>query len=643
MRDGFVKVAAATPVIKLGNCKENAKEIIKLINQAEELGVKVLGFPELCLTGFSCGDLFLQDTLIKSAEKELLNIVEATRGLDVLSVVSLPVEVGFKLYLCAAVIQNGQLLGLVPKCNLVDYGGDCESRYFVPGTAAADFIEFADMEVTFAAKQIFRCSEYPALSVAVEICEDLWVPAAPSIRHACAGATVIVNPATSCEQAGKRKIRRDLVGALSARTHSAYVYASSGEGESTTDMCFSGHRIIADDGDIIAESDAYTAGLTVSEVDVNALCIERRQQTSYKAGDDGYIINEFSLESATEELPETVLTRHIAKKPFLPEEVQAKEEALNEYFDIQVHALMSRLSAINCKSAVIGISGGLDSTLAVLVTAEAFKKLGLDPAGIIAVTMPCFGTSKRTYNNAQVLVRELGIKLLEINIKDAVLKHFADIGQDPENHDVTFENAQARERTEILMDMANMHNGIVVGTGDLSELALGFATYNGDHMAMYGVNASVPKTVIREIVKNIALKSSSEALKDTLLDILGTPVSPELLPATAEGLSGQVTEDIVGPYELHDFFIYYMVHCGFTPAKIFRLAMTAFAGEYDKATILKWMKMFYRRFFAQQFKRSCMPDGPLAGPVSLSPRGAWHMPSDIRGTAWLEEIEALED
>ncbi len=640
MKDGFVKAAAITPVIKLGDCAYNADEIIRLIREAEAQHIRIACFPELCITGYTCGDLFLQDVLLESAKEQMIRIAKATEGLDVFAVVSLPLQVGTKIYICGVAVQNGRILGIVPKHFLPTYGEYYESRHFQAGAWNVRQINIGGEEVPFGMKLLFDNEEMQGLSIGIEICEDLWMPQPPSGSHVLAGATLILNLSASDELAGKRAYRRGLVSNQSARLVCGYVYADAGEGESTTDLCFSGHNLIAENGTLLAQSELFSNGMTVSEIDIGKLINERRRMTSYATGGADYTHVNFSFKHSSPD-EETELTRHFWRNPFVPEDENEKRAALNQVISIQAHGLMSRLRAIGCKSAVLGLSGGLDSTLALLVTVEAFKGLGLDTHGITAITMPCFGTSKRTYNNALILAEELGTELIEINIKDAVLGHFRDIGQDPEKVDVTFENAQARERTQILMDMANKNNGIVIGTGDLSELALGFATYNGDHMSMYGVNASVPKTLVRELVRFLALKSDSIRLRDTLLDVLDTPVSPELLPATAEGDTSQITEDIVGPYELHDFFLFYLIRYGFRPRKIFRIAHYAFSGAYDDATIIGWMRIFYKRFFAQQFKRSCLPDGPKVGSVALSPRGDWRMPSDIRATAWMAEIDEL--
>ena len=640
MKDGFIKAAAATPAIRLADCDYNADAIISVINEAEQQGVRILCFPEMCITGYTIGDLVLQDVLLDGALKALLKIASATRGLDVFCVVSLPVQVNSKLYICAAAVSNGRVLGIVPKHFLPCYAEYYESRHFMRGQREARYIRLGGEQVPFGMNIIFENTQMRDLKIAIEICEDLWMPQPPSGAHAVAGATVILNPSASDELAGKRTYRRELVKNQSARLVSGYIYADAGEGESTTDLCFSGHNLIVENGVILKESEMFSGGLTVSEIDIDRLVSERRRMTSYSSHLDGYERVPFSFESIRDELPETKLTRVFAANPFLPSDITERKKQLREVLEIQSWGLACRLKAIGCKKAVIGISGGLDSTLAVLVTEMAFKRLGLDREGIIAVTMPCFGTSTRTRENAGVLIRELGIRLVEINIRDAVSRHLEEIGHDGVTADVTFENAQARERTQILMDIANQNNGIVVGTGDLSELALGFATYNGDHMSMYGVNASVPKTLVRELVRFAGEESGNKILNDTLLDIIGTPVSPELLPSTDGGVS-QMTEDIVGPYELHDFFIFYMLRYGFNPEKIYRLANEAFKGRYDGATILKWEKQLYKRFFANQFKRSCLPDGPKTGSVALSPRGDWRMPSDVKGTMWLASLENM--
>lgn len=640
MKNGFIKVAAATPVIRLADCGYNADRIIELIREAEKKNVKILVFPELCMTGYTCGDLFLQDTLLEEAESELIRVAKATEGMDIFSVVSIPFRFNSKLYITACAIQDGKVLGIIPKHFLPNYAEYYDSRHFMSGAREIRYVDINGEQVPFGMNVLFANSEMKELVIGIEICEDLWMPQPPSSSHVVAGATLILNPSASDELAGKRETRRDLVKNQSSRLVCGYVYADAGEGESTTDLTFSGHNLIVENGDILNESELFSSGLLISEIDLAKLIGERSRMTSYSSHTEGYVRIGFSFRSLNGKLEKTELTRTIRKNPFMPAKESEYEEYLHEVLEIQAHGLMGRLKAINCRKAIIGISGGLDSTLALLVTVEAFKKLGLDTKGIIAVTMPCFGTSGRTHENALKLIEHLGATFKEIDIKQSVLKHFEDIGQDPEKHDVAFENAQARERTQVLMDMANMYGGIVIGTGDLSELALGFATYNGDHMSMYGVNGSVPKTMIRQIVKCEALASKDEVLRETLLDVVATPVSPELLPPK-QGEIAQITEDIVGPYELHDFFIFYLARYGFSPSKIYRLAREAFKDDYTPEVILKWLKSFYRRFFSQQYKRSCLPDGPKVGPVSLSPRGDWRMPSDVSSAAWLRELERL--
>lgn len=647
MRYGFVKVAAATPALRVADCSFNADRTIEVIKAAEEMDVKILALPELGLCGYTCGDLFLQDTMLESCLDELFRVTESTRGMDVLTTVGLPFVHNSKLYNVAAVIQNGQLLGLIPKHFLPNYAEFYESRHFMPGKQEAEYIDVRGHRVPFGMNILFRNEELKQLAVGVEICEDLWMPQPPSGSHVLAGATIIVNPSASDELAGKSIYRRDLVRNQSARLVCGYIYADAGEGESTTDLVFAGHNLIVENGTVLAESELFKNDMIVSEIDVTRIVNERRRMTSYSSKTDGYICVEYSYERVKRaqkkdsRLPVTALSRVIDRVPFIPEEPKLKARQFEEIMMIQAIGLKRRLEHIGSRCAVIGISGGLDSTLALLITKKAFDLCGFDTKNIFAVTMPCFGTSDRTYRNAQIMSRELGIELKEIDIKPAVLQHYRDIGQNPENHDLTFENAQARERTQILMDLAGMHGGIVVGTGDMSELALGWATYNGDHMSMYGVNASVPKTLVRGLVLHVAETTDNRALKEVLLDVLDTPVSPELLPAR-DGETVQITEDLVGPYELHDFFIYYVIRYGFTPEKIYHLACLAFEGRFDGKTIYKWLTTFYKRFFSQQFKRSCLPDGPKVGSVALSPRGDWRMPSDACRDIWLKNLETIE-
>ena len=641
MKHGFIKVAAATPEVKVADCIWNGEQTITLIEEAESLGVKVLVFPELGITGYTCGDLFLQDTLLDAAQKTMWKIAEATEGRDVFVFVGLPLQVRDKLYNVAAAIHNGELLGIIPKKYIPNYSEFYEARHFHTGPEETADIFIDGLLVPFGQNIIFTCEEL-GMTLAAEICEDLWTRIPPSNNHAMAGANVIVNLSASNEVVGKGNRRRNLVKGQSSQLLCAYVYACAGEGESTTDSVFGGHNMIAENGNILAEQ-RFVTGLCVSEIDVQKLRSERRRIGSFLTEErEDYTEIIFTYPSLGKELPETGLTRPVAKSPFVPADIARRKERAEEITMIQALGLKKRLRHTNCKSAVIGISGGLDSTLALLITCKAFDMLGLSRTGITSVTMPCFGTTDRTYNNAITLAKELGTTVREVNIAQSVRKHFEDIGHDETKHDVTYENSQARERTQVLMDIANQLGGMVIGTGDLSELALGWATYNGDHMSMYGVNADIPKTLVRYLVDYFAAEAGEPALEEVLLDILATPVSPELLPPT-DGEISQKTEDLVGPYELHDFFLYYMLRFGFAPKKIFRLAKHAFAGEYEDAVILKWLKTFYRRFFSQQFKRSCLPDGPKVGSVGVSPRGDLRMPSDACARLWLEELETLEN
>ncbi|MGB8454916.1 MAG: NAD(+) synthase [Anaerocolumna sp.] len=640
MKHGFVKVAAATPKIQVAGCKNNADKIIEIIGKAEENQVKVLVLPELCITGYTCGELFLQDTLLNSALEQLNRIVEFTLGKDVFVTLGIPICSEGKLYNTAAVIQNGQLLGFIPKKNLPNYSEFYEARYFNPGHEKVEYITVQGKKVPFGTNILFLCANLPALTIGIEICEDLWVPLPPSVKHAMAGATVILNPSASNETTGKDIYRLDLIKMQSARLVCGYLYADSGEGESTTDLVFAGHNLITENGMLLKQSKRFENEMIYSELDVQKLLNERRRMTTFTPTSfQEYEIIEFKYQMK-EVLPEIKLTRLIEKAPFVPGVKKDRDRRCEEIINIQAYGLKKRLEHTGFKCAVIGVSGGLDSTLALLVTCKAFDLLNLDRKGIITVTMPCFGTTDRTYRNALSLAGHLGTTLKEIPIQDAVLLHFKDIGQDKDKHDVTYENSQARERTQIIMDLSNKYNGLVIGTGDMSELALGWATYNGDHMSMYGINSSVPKTLVRFLVSFFAETAKEDQLRYVLFDILDTPVSPELLPPV-EGLISQKTEDIVGPYELHDFYMYYILRFGFTPAKIYRLAVTAFNGMYDNEIILKWLKVFYRRFFSQQFKRSCLPDGPKVGSVAVSPRGDLRMPSDASAALWLEDLENI--
>ncbi|GAA6384231.1 NAD(+) synthase [Lawsonibacter asaccharolyticus] len=640
MRDGFIKVAAGTPKIRVADCRYNAEQIFTMMREADKQGVKVLCLPELCLTGYTCGDLFLQDTLLCGAEEGLQTILEATRNLDMVTVLGLPVRCKWdnKLYNCAAVIQSGEILGLVPKTYLPNYGEFYEQRWFASGAGVETSVDLCGETVDMDAAGLFACETVPNLVLGVEICEDLWATEPPSARLARGGATVILNLSASNELVGKSGYRRNLVVGQSGRLVCGYVYADAGEGESTTDLVFTGHNMIAENGALLAER-RFATGLTISEIDVDRLAYERRRMTTFNGQRQADLWRtSFSLP-----LEETRLTRAVSPAPFVPADAEDRAERCNEILKIAALGLKKRLEHTGARTAVVGLSGGLDSTLAILITAVAMKLLDRPASDIIAVTMPCFGTTDRTRDNAVELAERLGATLKRIDIGSAVKVHFKDIGQSMEDHSVTFENGQARERTQVLMDIANQNGGLVIGTGDLSELALGWATYNGDHMSMYGVNAGIPKTLVRHLVAFVSDDKGSEdpRLSAVLDDILDTPVSPELLPAI-EGKISQKTEDLVGPYELHDFFLYYAIRWGFPPRKVFRLAEHALGRTYDRATILKWLNSFYRRFFTQQFKRSCLPDGPKVGSVTLSPRGDWRMPSDAVAALWLEELEGLE-
>ncbi len=639
MRDGFVKVAAGTPNIRVADCRYNAEQIFTLMREAGKQGVKVLCLPELCLTGYTCGDLFLQPTLLRGAEEGLATILEATRNLDLVTAVGLPVRNKWnnKLYNCAAVIQSGEILGLVPKRSLPNYGEFYEGRWFAPGAGVDARVELCGQEVSLCDHMLYACDSLPELVIGVELCEDLWAPEPPSAALAMGGATVILNLSASNELVGKAAYRRSLVAGQSGRLVCGYVYADAGEGESTTDLVFAGHNMIAENGVILAQR-RFASGLTVSELDVKRLTYERQRMNTYPAAAGREIWRtSFSLE-----LADTRLTRPVSPTPFVPQDESDRAERCNEILYIAALGLKKRLEHTGARTAVVGLSGGLDSTLAVLITALAMEMLDRPASDIIAVTMPCFGTTDRTKSNAVLLAERLGCTLRTIDIGRAVKVHFEDIGQSMADHDVTFENGQARERTQVLMDIANQTGGLVIGTGDLSELALGWCTYNGDHMSNYAVNAGIPKTLVRHLVSFISDDKEAEdpQLSGVLADILDTPVSPELLPAI-EGQIAQKTEDLVGPYELHDFYLYYAIRWGFSPRKVLRLAEQAMGKRYDRAVLLKWLKNFYRRFFSQQFKRSCLADGPKVGSVALSPRGDWRMPSDAAAALWLEELEGL--
>ena len=637
MKDGFISVACGSPDLRLADCHYNAEQTFTIMRAAEKAGVKVLVLPELGLTGYTCGDLFFQETLLRGAEEALATVLEATRNLEVVTAVGLPVRVNNKLYNCAAVIQKGEILGLVPKTHLPNYGEFYEKRQFAPAPEEDDYIALCGQEaVPFGAGQIFPCENLPELTLGFEICEDLWAPEPPSVCMAKAGATVIGNLSASNEVIGKDAYRRQLVTAQSARLLCGYLYASSGEGESTSDTVFGAHQLIGEHGALLGEK-RFEHGLLISEIDVQKLRCERRRTQVFSE-----IVERKNYKGFTLTVSDTKLTRYVAPMPFVPEGKEDRDERCREILLIASLGLKQRLRHTGAKTAVVGLSGGLDSTLAVLVTGLAMKMLDRPMTDIIAVTMPCFGTTDRTRNNAVILAERMGAVLKTVDISASVRSHFKDIGHDMDDHSVTFENAQARERTQVLMDIANRSGGLVIGTGDLSELALGWCTYNGDHMSMYAVNCSIPKTLVRYLVGYLARDNAEkdEALHDVLEDILATPVSPELLPAV-QGQISQRTEDLVGPYELHDFFLYYMLRWGFSPGKIYRLALYALGRQYSREVILKWLKVFYRRFFSQQFKRSCVPDGPKVGTVALSPRGDWRMPSDASWTLWQAELEKM--
>lgn len=632
MKDGFIKVAAATPKIKVADPAYNTEEILKIVDETEKNGASILVFSELTISGYTCGDLFLQQPLLTECKNQLLRIVKATENKSMLVVVGCPIVIKQKLYNCAVVISDGSILGIVPKTHLPNYSEFYELRHFTSGEGLEEDLWFGEEfgYVNVAVNQLFKCKEIPELVVACEICEDLWVPLPPSTYHAMAGATVICNPSASVETTTKESYRRSLVSNQSARLLAAYIYADAGEGESTQDVVYSGHHLICENGSVLAEAKRFTNEIIYADIDVQKLAAERRKMTSFPGGQtDDYFEQEFSLE-----VKENKITRTFPKAPFVPDNQDERDKRCDEILSLQSMGLKKRLEHTNCKHAVVGISGGLDSTLAVLVTARAFDLLDIPRENLICVTMPCFGTTDRTYQNAVSLIKELGATLKEVRIEKAVRQHFADIGHDENNHDVTYENSQARERTQILMDMANQYNGMVIGTGDMSELALGWATYNGDHMSMYAVNCSVPKTLVRYLVLYYAETTDNKKLSEVLMDVLDTPVSPELLPPV-DGVISQKTEDLVGPYELHDFFLYYMVRFGFPKSKLYRMAKLTFDGVYDDETIKKWLDKFYWRFFSQQFKRSCLPDGPKVGSVAVSPRGDLRMPSDASPTAWL--------
>lgn len=634
---GFIKVAAATPKIKVADVDYNTELICNQIDEVAKNGAKVLVFPELCLTGYTCSDLFWQSLMLEKVKEKTIEIARYSKDYDMLIMIGIPYEHNGKLYNVGVVLHKGKILGMVTKKHLPNYSEFYEARHFTKGFEKVVTVDFAGQKVPMGMNILFKCENRPDMVIGVEICEDLWVPNPPSIRHTMAGATIIANLSASDEVTGKSIYRRDLVAGQSARLICGYIYADAGEGESSTDLVYSAHNMIAENGRMLAEAKRFINQTVYGDIDLDRIKNERRKMTTYDSKDEeDYTVVTFEMNMDNNEL-----STKINNMPFVPGDIAKRNERCEEILTIQAMGLKKRLEHTNAKSAVIGISGGLDSTLALLVTVRAFDMLGRDRKGIVAVTMPGFGTTDRTYDNALKMIEKLGTTFIEINISDAANEHFKAIGHDSSIHDVTYENVQARQRTLYLMNLANQYNGFVVGTGDLSELALGWATYNGDHMSMYGVNASIPKTLVRHLVRYYADTCEDIELNKVLMDVLDTPVSPELLPPQDNGEIAQKTEDLVGPYELHDFFMYYMLRLGYTPKKIYYLARNAFEGIYDDETILKWLKTFYRRFFAQQFKRSCLPDGPKVGTVAVSPRGDLRMPSDACATIWLKELEEI--
>ncbi|MBQ8815038.1 MAG: NAD(+) synthase [Lachnospiraceae bacterium] len=642
MFDNFLRVAAATPKIKVADPGYNLSQALGQIREAYDRGAKIIVLPELVLSGYTSGDLLLQSTLVEGCMEALRELAAATAKMDAVIALGLPVEKNARLYNAAAVLNKGKVLGFVPKKHLPGYGEFGEGRYFAAGNDISTEMIFRDKSgesypVPFGCNLLFACESIPELVIGAELCADVWAPCPPSISHALAGATVILNCSASNETTGKNDYRRQLVTGQSARLVCGYVVANAGEGESTQDLVFSGHNMIAENGTVLAESALFGTGIIYGDLDLERIRSERRRLGSFPADGAEHKIVSFKMKRVALELE-----RVIEQSPFIPTDPAARAKRFEEILTIQALGLKKRLEHTNCKSAVIGISGGLDSTLALLIIAKTFDLLGMPRSGITSVTMPGFGTTDRTYTNACTLTKKLGAELREVSIRDAVTVHFKDIGHDIAVKNVTYENAQARERTQILMDIANMTNGMVIGTGDLSELALGWATYNGDHMSMYGVNGGIPKTLMRHLVRYYADTCGEPELKAVLYDVLDTPVSPELLPPEEDGKIAQKTEDLVGPYELHDFFLYYILRYGYRPARIYRMAKHAFAGQYDDQTIYKWMRTFYWRFFAQQFKRSCLPDGPKVGSVGVSPRGDLRMPSDASPALWMKELDALK-
>ncbi len=643
MKHGFLKVCAATSDVQVANPKFNTDQIIKIVKEKDKEGVKLIVFPELCITAYTCSDLFLQDVLLEEGKAQLIRLSKETADCDSLIAVGLPMTKDGILYNVAAIVFHGKVIGIVPKTHIPNYSEFYEARHFAIGNKITDYVylDGQDESIPFGTQILFRSTNMREFVLGVEICEDVWVTVPPSANHVNAGATVIANLSASDETAGKAKYRRKLISGQSSNLVCGYVYADAGDGESTTDLVYTGHNLITENGAILKESQRFKNEQITAEIDLQHIQNERRRISTYLVHDEskrGYTFVDFTFSN----VEDTKLTRKFRQMPFVPSSKTAKQERCDEILMLQAMGLRKRLLHTHCKCVVIGISGGLDSTLALIVTALAFDKAGIDRKHIICVTMPCFGTTDRTYNNALELTKMLGATLKEIPIHDSVTKHLESIGHDMKTHDITYENGQARMRTLVLMNLANMYNGMVIGTGDMSELALGWATYNGDHMSMYGVNASVPKTLVRYLVEYYAETTEDKKLANILYEVLDTPVSPELLPPK-DGEIAQKTEDIVGPYELHDFFMYYILRFGYMPTKVFYLATLAFEGKYDNQTIYKWLNNFYRRFFSQQFKRSCLPDGPKIGSVAVSPRGDLRMPSDASMQIWLDNLKTLEE
>lgn len=639
MRDGFIKVAVATPKVRVADCEYNTNEIIHLIEEGMKQNVKIMVFPELSITAYSCGDLFLHDLLLEQAMEQLKRIKKITKFSEILVCVGIPFSYRGALYNCGVWVQNDRILGIVPKTYLPMYQEFYEGRYFTRGKEEINLIDLWGEYVPFGSRILLECEEMKELVLSCEICEDLWVPHSPSVDHCIAGATVIANLSASNEIVKKAEARKQLILTQSKKLCCGYLYASAGDGESTTDVVYSGYRMIGELGKELKSSKLFTTGLLISELDVKRIAEERRKMISFyqKKEEDGYCIQRFSMT-----LEETQISRQFSKTPFIPRDKAKRKNHCEQILMLQAQGLKKRLVHTKCQYSILGISGGLDSTLALLVTVKTYDLLSIPREQIICVTMPCYGTTDRTYQNAVNLVKSLGATLREIPIHKAVDQHFIDIGHNKEEHDIVYENAQARERTQVLMDVANQYNGMVIGTGDMSELALGWATYNGDHMSMYGVNCSVPKTMVYHLVKHDCENIENMEVKSILQDILDTPVSPELLPPV-EGEIAQKTEEVVGPYELHDFFLYYTLRFAYPPKKIFRLAKMVFSDKYEKSVIYHWLRTFYWRFFSQQFKRSCLPDGPKVGSISLSPRGDFRMVSDVSSALWIKEMDEIKE